>query len=84
MALISRLGKLAAIFRKPIAATEYVVRTSARSTVSTDPVIVTGTGDPDDDDGNPIGSLYLRQAGGAGSTLYVKTAAATYTAMTGG
>ena len=84
MALISRLGKLAAIFRKPIAATGYVVRTSARSTVSTDPVIVTGTGDPTNDTEHPIGSLWLRQAGGAGSTLYVKTAASTWTAMTGG
>lgn len=84
MALISRLGKLAAIFRKPIAAVGFVVRTSARSTVSADPVIVTGAGDPTADTEHPIGSLYLRQAGGAGSTLYVKTAASTWTAMTGG
>ena len=84
MALASRLGKLAAVFKRPIAAVGFVVRTSSRSVTSDDPVIHTGSGDPDDDDGNPIGTLYLRQAGGAGSTLYVKTAAATYTAMTGG
>ena len=84
MALISRLGSIAAIFRKPIAAVGFVVRTSARTAVTSDPVIHTGSGDPDDDDGNPIGSLWLRQAGGAGSTLYVKTAAATWTAMPGG
>ena len=84
MALASRLGKLAAAFRRPIAAVGVVIRTSSRSTSSTDPVIHTGADDPDDDDGNPVGSLYLRQAGGAGSTLYVKPAAATYTAMTGG
>jgi|10_taG_2_1085330.scaffolds.fasta_scaffold00470_20 hypothetical protein len=83
MALISRLGSLSSVFRKPIAAVGFVVRTSARTAVTSDPVIITGSGDPDDDDGNPIGSLYLRQLGGAGSTLYAKTAAATWTAMTG-
>ena len=84
MALISRLGKLAAIFRKPIAATGYVVRTSARSTVSTDPVIVPGPGAPTHATAPPLGARWRRQAGGPGATLYVKTAAATWTAMTGG
>ena len=84
MALISRLGKLAAIFRKPIAAVGFVVRTSARSTVATDPVIVTGSGAPTADATHPQGSLYLRTDGDATTTLYVKTAASTWTAMTGG
>jgi hypothetical protein len=40
--------------------------------VGGEPTITTGTGAPTDNT-LPIGSLYLRQDGGATSTLYVKT-----------
>ena len=83
MALISRLGKLATIFRKPIAAVGFVVRGSARSTVSTDPVIVTGSGAPTADTTHPQGSLYLRTGGDAATTLYAKSGASTWTPLTG-
>lgn len=42
--------------------------------------IQTGNGAPSGSDGAPIGSLYLNTAGGATTTLYVKTGASTYTA----
>jgi len=42
--------------------------------------IVTGSGAPSGSDGKPIGTLYLNTAGGASTTLYVKTGASTYTA----
>jgi hypothetical protein len=42
--------------------------------------IQTGSGAPSGADGAPIGSLYLNTAGGASTTLYVKTGASTYTA----
>ena len=42
--------------------------------------IVTGSGAPSGGDGKPIGTLYLNTAGGASTTLYVKTGASTYTA----
>lgn len=42
--------------------------------------IVTGSGAPSGADGKPIGTLYLNTAGGASTTLYVKTGASTYTA----
>jgi hypothetical protein len=42
--------------------------------------ILTGNGAPSGSDGSPIGSLYLNTAGGASTTLYVKTGASTYTA----
>lgn len=42
--------------------------------------VVTGSGAPTGSDGRPIGTLYLNTAGGASTTLYVKTGATTYTA----
>ena len=42
--------------------------------------IITGSGAPSGSDGAPIGTLYLNTAGGASTTLYVKTGASTYTA----
>ena len=42
--------------------------------------IITGSGAPSGSDGSPIGTLYLNTAGGASTTLYVKTGASTYTA----
>lgn len=42
--------------------------------------ITSGSGAPSGSDGAPIGSLYLNTAGGASTTLYVKTGASTYTA----
>jgi hypothetical protein len=42
--------------------------------------IQTGSGAPSGADGAPIGTLYLNTAGGASTTLYVKTGASTYTA----
>ena len=42
--------------------------------------IITGSGAPSGGDGKPIGTLYLNTAGGASTTLYVKTGASTYTA----
>lgn len=42
--------------------------------------IHSGSGAPSGSDGKPIGTLYLNTAGGASTTLYVKTGASTYTA----
>ena len=42
--------------------------------------IKTGSGVPSNSDNSPIGSLYLNTAGGATTTLYVKTGASTWTA----
>ena len=46
----------------------------------TEAQIITGSGAPSGGDGAPIGTLYLNTAGGASTTLYVKTGASTYTA----
>ncbi len=43
-------------------------------------VVTTGNGAPSGADGRPIGTIYLNTAGGASTTLYVKTGASTYTA----
>lgn len=43
-------------------------------------VVTTGSGAPSGADGRPIGTIYLNTAGGASTTLYVKTGATTYTA----
>ncbi len=47
--------------------------------VADGPQIITGTGAPSDNS-LPVGTLYLRKDGGASTTLYVKTGAATWTA----
>jgi hypothetical protein len=44
------------------------------------PQIKTGGGAPNNNDGAPVGSLYLNTNGGANTTLYVKTASNVWTA----
>jgi hypothetical protein len=59
--------------RKYIAARGVVLRLSADSVLTTDPVLHAGAGAPADDDGLPDGSIYARTDGGVSTGLYIKT-----------
>jgi Pectate lyase superfamily protein len=74
----SRVPSGTLIFDSATAAPNLSVN-AGKFVVADGPQIITGTGAPSDNS-LPVGTLYLRKDGGASTTLYVKTGAATWTA----
>ena len=76
------MGKLAAMFLRPVAAVGFVVRSSSRSNVASDPTITCGTDSASTAlASEPQGSIYIKTDGDEETTLWVKTGPSQYTAL---